>query len=73
MYTPFTRDVADVRKKLMEEVDAFDTCNMVKFLRAAVPFVNEQWGIQKVSATVSPRFCSELSICACHGFAEALW
>ena len=44
MYTPFTRDVADVRKKLMEEVDAFDTCNMVKFLRAVVPFVNEQWG-----------------------------
>jgi len=44
MYTPFTRDVADVRKKLMEEVDAFDTCNMVKLLRAVVPFVNEQWG-----------------------------
>ena len=28
----------------MEDVGAFDTCNVVKLLRAVVPFVNEQWG-----------------------------
>jgi hypothetical protein len=44
LYTPFQRDVADIRQRLATEVDCVDTANVVRMLRSIIPLVNEHWG-----------------------------
>ncbi len=45
LYTPFQRDVADIRQRLnSSQVEGADTANAARMLRGAIPLVSEQWG-----------------------------